>query len=387
MTHYFSPMDYVFHAEEPGGFTQDQSPSDRQRADAGFQETVILVRNYLRENHSSGLASAVIDPVTRERMKQEIYHFVGKAGLTAEGLKQQELLQKLQEEILYYGPIQRALDDPAVTNIDINRFQDVYLERNGEEEYHPEMGFRDEAHLEVILNKMLMTDGKALTANEPHIDSLFEKFRICAVLGAARGGIATEGTCASIRKFSEDAVTPAHLVALGTISVEMDEFLSQVLPWCNGIIAGATNSGKTTTLMAIPLYFTPDTRIITIEDSPEMMLRRRDSYQEYHNIVALQTKDHENREKRFDIARLTKVSLRMRPVKVLVGEVRDAQACRQAFSLPLDFQLVTTNTVEGMARTESCQERAANSPGHISLTFSGFAGKSFFINISSIFYN
>jgi len=110
----------------------------------------------------------------------------------------------------------------------------------------------------------------------------------------------------------------------------MDEFFAQVLPWCNAIIAGATNSGKTTTMMAMPLYFSPDTRIITIEDSPEMMLRRRSSYLEYHNIVALQTKDHENREKRFDIARLTKVSLRMRPVKVMIGEVRDSQACRQA---------------------------------------------------------
>jgi pilus assembly protein CpaF len=110
----------------------------------------------------------------------------------------------------------------------------------------------------------------------------------------------------------------------------MDEFFSQVLPWCNAIIAGATNSGKTTTLMAVPLYFSPDTRIITIEDSPEMMLRRRGSYKDYHNIVSLQTKDHENKEKRFDIARLTKVSLRMRPVKVMVGEVRDSQACRQA---------------------------------------------------------
>jgi pilus assembly protein CpaF len=263
-------------------------------------------------------------------MKREILRYIEQTGLCAAGMNQAQFFQKLQEEILYYGPIQRALDDPAVTNIDVNSYQYVYIERNGEEEFHPEMAFSDEAHLEVILNKMLMADGKVLTANEPHIDSLFEQFRICAVLGAGRGGIATEGTCASIRKFSEETITPAHLVAGGSISSEMDAFFSQVLPWCNAIIAGATNSGKTTTMMAIPLYFPPETRIITIEDSPEMMLRRRSSYRNYHNIVALQTKDHENKEKRFDIARLTKVSLRMRPVKVMVGEVRDSQACRQA---------------------------------------------------------
>ena len=331
MNHYFNPLDYIRSSdysdrEESSG----QGQINHEATDAGFQETVRLVRDYLRENHSSNLASAVISPETREFMKQEIYHYLGQSGLSITGLSQEQLYQKLQEEILYYGPIQRALDDPAVTNIDINSYQYVYLERNGNEELHPEMRFQNEVHLEVILNKMLMTGGRVLTANEPHIDSLFEKFRICAVLGADRGGIATEGTCASIRKFSENTLTPADLVAGGTINGEMDAFFSQVLPWCNAIIAGATNSGKTTTMMAIPLYFPPDTRIITIEDSPEMMLRRRSSYMDYHNIVALQTKDHENKEKRFDIARLTKVSLRMRPVKVMVGEVRDAQACRQA---------------------------------------------------------
>ena len=331
MSQYFNPMDYI-NAEdgEEGVLDADRHRMPQGVLDDGFLEIARQARNYLRENHSQALSSAVIDPQTRELMKREILRYLGQTGISMAGMSQSQLYQRLQEEILYYGPIQRALDDPAVSNIDINSYQYVYLERSGEEELHREMGFQDEAHLEVVLNKMLMTDGKVLTANEPHIDSLFEKFRICAVLGAARGGIATEGTCASIRKFSEDTLTPAHLVAGGTISGEMDEFFSQVLPWCNGIIAGATNSGKTTTMMAIPLYFEPDTRIITIEDSPEMMLRRRDSYKDYHNIVALQTKDHENKEKRFDIARLTKVSLRMRPVKVMVGEVRDAQACRQA---------------------------------------------------------
>ena len=331
MSHSFNPMDYL------GEGTTKKREMDaqvgqvtREGTDSHFTMVARQARNFLREHHSQELASAVIDPESREWMKRELQRYIGMEGITLVGYSPSELYQRLEEEILYYGPIQRALDDPTVTNIDINSYQYVYLERNGEEELHEEMGFQDEAHLEVILNKMLMTDGKVLTANEPHIDSLFEKFRICAVLGASRGGIATEGTCASIRKFSEDTLTPAHLVEYGTISAEMDAFFAQVLPWCNAVIAGATNSGKTTTMMALPLYFEPDTRIITIEDSPEMMLRRRDSFHGYKNIVALQTKDHENKEKRFDIARLTKVSLRMRPVKVMIGEVRDAQACRQA---------------------------------------------------------
>lgn len=317
----FNPMDYIY-----AGSGRDSGAG----RDESFQNIAREVRTYLREKHSGGLASAIIDPTTRELMKREIQNYLIRSGVRSDGLSRDRLAERLNEEILYYGPVQKALDDPEVTNIDINSYEHVYIERRGDEEYRPDMSFRDETHLEVILNRMLMTDGKALTANEPHIDSLFEKFRICAVLGSARGGIATEGTCASIRKFSEDTLTPSDFVKNGTMSAEMDEFFSDVLPLCNAVIAGATNSGKTTTMMAIPMYFKPDTRIITIEDSPEMMLKRRGGYRDYHNIVALQTKDHENKEKRYDIARLTKVSLRMRPVKVMVGEVRDSQACRQA---------------------------------------------------------
>ena len=75
-------------------------------------------------------------------------------------------IKSVQQEILYYGPIQQALDDPAVTNIDVNTPRDVYIERNGEEEYRPDLAFKDEDHLYNIINKMLIPLGKTLTANE-----------------------------------------------------------------------------------------------------------------------------------------------------------------------------------------------------------------------------
>jgi len=329
MSQIFNPLEYMMMNESVSqyGSRQQEAPVFNSQA---VQEVVEKVRSYLRREHGRKISAAVIDPLLRESLQREILRYMTDQKLQVSGMTQKELFEKVKQEILFFGPIQKALDDPEVTNIEINNYRDVFLERKGEEEYHPEMGFQSESHLEVMINKMLLNNGKVLTANEPHIDSLFEKYRICAVLGTARGGIASEGTCASIRKFSDETLSPADLVKNGTMSLEMNAFFEQVLPWCNAIIAGATNSGKTTTLMAIPLYFDPKTRIITIEDSPEMMLRRRKKYQEYRNIVALQAKDHENKEKSFDIARLTKVSLRMRPVKVLIGEVRDAQSCRQA---------------------------------------------------------
>ncbi len=288
------------------------------------------VRAYLRDEHANSFAQSIIDPAVREEMKAVISDYLTeRRNLHIRGVELESLIKTIQQEILYFGPIQKALDDPAVTNIDINTPRDVYIERNGEEEYRPDLGFKDEEHLYNVINKMLIPLGKTLTANEPHVDSLFENYRICAVLKADRGGIATESTCVSIRKFAEDTLSPEQLVEYGTISAELDAFFRDVIPCTNIIIAGATNSGKTTSLVSFPLYFTENTRIITIEDSPEMMLRRKKAYRNYRNIIALQTKHHENHEKRYDIAKLTKVSLRMRPWKIIVGEVRDSNAARQ----------------------------------------------------------
>ena len=288
------------------------------------------VRSFLRDEYSHAFALSVIDPASRAELQTVIAdHITQKRSLHIPGVELESMIKTVQQEILYFGPIQKALDDPEITNIDINNPRDVYIERKGEEEYRPDLGFKDENHLYNVINKMLIPLGKTLTANEPHIDSLFENYRICAVLKAERGGIATESTCISIRKFSEDTISPEQLIKYGTISEEMDEFFKDAIPCANIIIAGATNSGKTTTLVSFPLYFHENTRIITIEDSPEMMLRRKNSYRNYRNIVALQTKHHENHEKRYDLAKLTKVSLRMRPWKIIVGEVRDSNAARQ----------------------------------------------------------
>jgi pilus assembly protein CpaF len=327
MTYMFNPMEYV---ETQADLLVRESVAELSGSDRLY-EVVTQARDYLRDSQRHNFVRSVIDPKVREMLKTEVTHYLtSRPNLHIPGVSLKQLVDAVQQEILYFGPIQKALDDPSVTNIDINAPKDVYIERNGEEEYCPDMAFKDDIHLETMINRMLIADGKTLTANEPHIDSLFEKYRICAVLGTSRGGIATEGTCVSIRKFSDETITPKDLIRMGSISEEMDQFFAHVIPCCNAIVAGATNSGKTTTLMALPLYFNEDTRIITIEDSPEMMLRRKKAFQHYRNIVALQTKAHDNKDKSYDIARLTKVSLRMRPFKILIGEVRDSQACRQA---------------------------------------------------------
>ncbi|HHX96391.1 MAG TPA: CpaF family protein, partial [Clostridia bacterium] len=297
MVQVFNPLDYAALAS---GGVEEIKISLAER----LPPLIKRVRAYLRDQHRETFARSVIDPRTREMLKKVIHDYLIQLDdLRLPQREKGDLIRVIQQEILYFGPIQKALDDPQVTNIDINTPFDVFIERNGEEEFRPDMAFRDEVHLENIINKMLIPIGRSLTANEPHVDSLFDNYRICAVLGVKHGGIATESTCVSIRKFSEETIAPDDLVRLGTMSAQMDAFFRDVLPRANCIIAGATNSGKTTTLISLPLYFEKNTRLITIEDSPEMMLRRKKAFREYRNIVSLQTKDHENPEKRYDIAK------------------------------------------------------------------------------------
>ncbi len=326
MTKAFNPLEHIGR-NDTFIYNEDTGLSSDERV----KETTNSVRGYLRDNYATVFAKSVIDPVAREELKTIISDYIRvRRNLHVAGRSLDSLINQVQQDILYYGPIQKALDDPNVTNVDINTYKDIYIERNGEEEYRPEYGFNDEEHLYNTINKMLLPLGKTLTANDPVIDSLFENFRVCAVLSAERGGVATESTVVSIRKFSEDVIPPEKLIENGTMSQEMNEFFQDIVPNTNIIIAGATNSGKTTTLVSFPLYFPETTRIITIEDSPEMMLRRKKAYRNYRNIVPLQTKHHENKEKRFDIAKLTKVSLRLRPWKIIIGEVRDGEAAKQA---------------------------------------------------------
>ncbi|WP_418790309.1 CpaF family protein [Phosphitispora sp. TUW77] len=311
-----------------------QEPAHEQDVPSAetFFKAADQVRYYLRENYSHLFAKSLMSKESRQELMLIIADYIRENNdLHIQGIPLEKMVQALQNEIIYLGPVQVALDDPSVSNIEINGPFDIYLEKNGEEVYRPDLAFRDEEHLYRVIDKMLLPMGKSLTANEPHIDSQFEGFRICAVLGRDKGGISSNGPAVSIRKFSPDILTDEHLIQGGALNPEIISFLQDAVPGgSNIIIGGSTNSGKTTTLIRLPLYLDKHERIITIEDSPEMMLNHKKAYQEYRNIVALETKFHEKPGRRYDIAKLTGVSLRMRPFKIIIGEVRFSDAARQA---------------------------------------------------------
>jgi pilus assembly protein CpaF len=290
------------------------------------------VRNHLRQNHSHLFAKALMSKEARAELQTEVEQFIKEnPNIHIPGVEIEKQILAIQNEIVYLGPIQEALDDPSIANIEINSPWDVYVEQKGEEFYRPDLSFRDDEHLSRVIDKMLLPMGKSLTANEPHIDSQFEGFRICAVLGVDKGGISAHGSVVSIRKFSPDILSDEQVIASETVSEEILEFFRDSIPGgSNIIIGGSTNSGKTTTLIRLPLYLDTNERIITIEDSEEMLLRNKTAYQNYKNIVSLVTKANVAKERRYDIAKLVGVSLRMRPFKIIIGEVRFSEAAKQA---------------------------------------------------------
>lgn len=340
MNKQFNPLDYTDY-QAPVLISQEKlNLSDTDK----IYRLVEHNKFYLRDNHGSLFTKALLDPELRKQVKLIISDYIKENVATTFDAPLDHVIAKVQQEVTELGNIQEALDDPTITNIDINGLDKVYVEQNGQERYMAEIVFQSEDHLYQIIDKMLLPMGKSLTASEPHIDSQYEGFRICAVLGKNRGGVSTFGPIISIRKFAPDVFTDQEVISYGNISQEIRDFLADLVPGgANILVAGSTNSGKTTTLIRLPLYLKPDTRIITIEDSPEMMLPLKKAYQAYKNMVCLENKKHEKAARAYDIAKLTGVSLRLRPSWIIIGEVRFAEAASQA--------LVAMNTGHSVAMT------------------------------------
>ncbi|MNW33283.1 putative conjugal transfer protein [compost metagenome] len=241
------------------------------------------------------------------------------------------IIQKVQTEITQMGPLQVALDDPNTSSIEINGPDEVMSEINHVDQLDTRVKFEDKEHIYAIINKMLIPMGKTLTANDPVLDSQYGGFRINVVADRDRGGLTSDFPVVSIRKFPPDVYTSEACIAYGNISEEIDEFNADIYPLgVNEITGGSVNAGKTAGLQRIPLYLNPLTRILTIEDSEEMMLKKKEAYLNYPNIVSFFVKEHEIERRRYDIAKITKITLRQNPDWVIIGEVRDHAAARQA---------------------------------------------------------
>jgi len=261
------------------------------------------------------------DTLTPERLHTEVYEvlqaILNKEARPLSSGDRAQIVQEVIDDVLGFGPIEPLLRDDSVTEIMVNRFDIIFIERAGKI-LKTQLRFTDETHLREIIDRIVSKVGRRVDEASPLVDArLADGSRINAVVMP----IAVDGSSLTIRKFVKDILAKGDLVKRGTISANAVDFLEAVVRGKqNVLISGGTGSGKTTTLNVMSSFIPPDERIITIEDSAELKL-------EQPHVLRMEARP-ANIEGagRISIRDLVKNALRMRPDRIIVGEVRDQAA-------------------------------------------------------------
>jgi len=255
-----------------------------------------------------------LDPdMLREQVKGVVKTLLDEHPIQLSDLDKQTLIEEIKNETLGLGPIERYLHDPFVSDILVNTYNQVYLEKNGKLEL-TNTQFRDDAHLLQIIDRIVSQVGRRIDESSPMVDArLPDGSRVNAIIPP----LALDGPILSIRRFGVRALGLNDLLEYQTLSSNMAELLrAAVKVKLNILISGGTGSGKTTLLNTLSSFIPPDGRIITIEDAAELKLQQP-------HTVRLETRP-PNIEGKGEITQrdLVRNALRMRPDRIVVGEVR-----------------------------------------------------------------
>lgn len=306
--------------------TVESRAEDAERAlralnapDAKLTERLEL-KNRLHTALLERLNLSVIDKVQTEELRREVANLVQqvlaeeKRPMRTEDFKQ--IVDELMDEVLGFGPLEPLLADPSVNDILVNGHERVYVERFGILE-RTAVRFRDERHLLRIIDKIVSSIGRRIDESQPWVDArLADGSRVNAIIRPC----AIDGPSLSIRKFSTTAILLEKMVELGSITDQAVEFLTALVQArMNILISGGTGSGKTTLLNAMSRAIEPRERIVTIEDAAELQLQQE-------HVVRLETRPATPSGTGAITQRdLVKNALRMRPDRIIVGEVRGAE--------------------------------------------------------------
>jgi pilus assembly protein CpaF len=246
------------------------------------------------------------------------------------------LIGDVFNELFGLGPLEDLLKDPSISDILVNRFDQVYIEREGKVEPTP-LTFRNERHLLQIIERIVSAVGRRIDESSPMVDArLQDGSRVNAIIPP----LALDGAALSIRRFRTDRLGAQDLVARDSLTQPMLDFLrAAVASRLNIVVSGGTGAGKTTLLNILSSFIGDHERVITIEDAAELMLRQR-------HVVRLETRP-SNIEGRGQIRQRELVvnALRMRPDRIIVGEVRSEEALDmlQAMNTGHDGSLTTVH--------------------------------------------
>ncbi len=284
---------------------------------AQYQE----LKGKLHRRLLDALDLSILNELEEEEVRAQIRHVVGKlldqAGVTFNRRERDQFVQEIVDEVVGFGPLEPLLKDPTISDILVNGAKQVYVERYGKL-LLTNVEFKDDAHLRHVMDRIVSTVGRHIDESSPMCDArLPDGSRVNAIIPP----LAVDYPVLSIRKFRVDALSMQDLFDYGTLT----EPIAQVCAACvtsrlNVLISGGTGAGKTTLLNILSGYISTLERIVTIEDSAELQLQQP-------HVVRLETRP-PNIEGRGEITQYELLinSLRMRPDRIILGEVRGREA-------------------------------------------------------------
>jgi pilus assembly protein CpaF len=301
-----------------------------------YQEFKFTLHRRLIERINLEALATIENQKVRGEVRQALISLMEDEPTLLSSIERQQICDEVLDEVFGLGPIEPLLEDPTISDILVNTYKSVYVERNGVLELTP-VTFRDDVHLMHIIDKIVSQVGRRIDESTPMVDArLSDGSRVNAIVPP----LAVDGPLLSIRRFSVDRLMPPELVDRKAMTQGMMELLeAAVRGRLNLIISGGTGAGKTTLLNALSAFISPRERIVTIEDAAELQLKQP-------HVVRLETRP-PNLEGQGAVRQreLLVNSLRMRPDRIVVGEVRGAEALDmlQAMNTGHDGSLTTVH--------------------------------------------
>lgn len=311
------------HKPPPGASGAAVQPLRPALASSGFEhsERYLDLKVTLHHRLLEIINLGSIDKMERDEVAREVSELtkelLDEAQEALSASERAQLTTDIVDELLGLGPLEPLLKDPTVSDILVNTHAQIFVERRGTLEL-TRVKFRDEPHLRRIIDRIVAKVGRRIDESQPTVDArLPDGSRVNAVIPP----VAVDGSLVSIRKFSRIPLDMQKLVNIGSITQDMADLLkAMVRARLNVVISGGTGSGKTTMLNALSSFIDPRERIVTIEDAAELQL------QQIH-VARLETRP-PNIEGKGAVQQreLLKNALRMRPDRIIVGEVRGGEA-------------------------------------------------------------
>jgi pilus assembly protein CpaF len=328
-----------------------------------YQELKFTLHRKLLDKINLEALATIDNQRVRGEVRQALITLIDSEPTLLSSLEKQQICDEVLDEVFGLGPLEPLLQDPTISDILVNGCRQVYVERRGLLEL-TSVTFRDDQHLIRIIDKIVSQVGRRIDESTPMVDArLSDGSRVNAIIPP----LSLDGPLLSIRRFSQDKLMPADLVEKRALTPGMMELLEgAVKAHLNIIIIGGTGSGKTTLLNAMSFFINPKERIITIEDAAELQLKQP-------HVARLETRP-PNLEGHGAVRQreLLVNTLRMRPDRIVVGEVRGAEALDmlQAMNTGHDGSLTTIHANsprDGISRLEVMVSLANSSMQLISI--------------------